>query len=140
MDFLGTIRLVNYLRSEIKKGNKEPNVSSAALFEDDVYLKPVLEDDALLYSLDDLAEEVETTNGKTSSEQRIMELQEELENLRNQFSEYRLAVQNSMSEELSKADDSVEAQKNGPRAQTKGKIEEADADYFTSYSFNGSSL
>ncbi|RAO65264.1 uncharacterized protein BHQ10_001276 [Talaromyces amestolkiae] len=134
LDFLGTIRLVNYLRSEIKKGNKEPSVSSSALFDDDAYLKPVLDDDALLYSLDDLTDDVEVEDGKAPSEKRILELQEELEKLKNQFSEYRLAVQKSLGEQLASV--SVDDSAAGPGAPKKGKIEEADADYFTSYSFN----
>lgn len=128
--------MVNYLRSEIKNGNKDPSISSPALFEDDIYLKPVLDDDALLYSLDDLTDEVEVEDGKESNEKRILELQEELEKLKNQFSEYRLAVQKSLGEQL--AGVSVDDNTAGGRVPKKGKIEEADADYFTSYSFNGS--
>lgn len=124
------------MRSEIKKGNREPSISSSALFNDDVYLKPVLDDDALLYSLDDLTDDVEVEDGKVPNEKRILELQEELEKLKNQFSEYRLAVQKSLGEQL--ADVSIDENAAGPGAPKKGKIEEADADYFTSYSFNGS--
>lgn len=82
------MKLVNYIRSEVKKGNRSPDVSSKSLFEDDIYLKPVLEDDALLYSLEDLEDEPETVdggvhvaNGRSSAEKRIIELQEELERL-----------------------------------------------------------
>lgn len=123
------------MRSEINKGNKEPSVSSSALFDDDVYLKPVLDDDALLYSLDDLTDQVEVEGGEESNEKRILELQEELEKLKIQFSEYRLAVQKSLGEQLVGV--SVDDNATGSGVPKKGKIEEADADYFTSYSFNG---
>ena len=96
----------------------------------------MLDDDALLYNLDDLTDEPQGGNADQSSETRISELQEELENLRNQFSEYRLAVQKSMSEQLHGADDSIDEKSTGPGVHGKGKIEQADADYFTSYSFN----
>jgi type I protein arginine methyltransferase len=86
--------------------------------------------------LDDLTDETEGENAGQSSEKRILELQEELENLRNQFSEYRLAVQKSMGEQLNGADDSINDKVVGVPG--KGKIEQIDADYFTSYSFNGS--
>ena len=65
------------MRSEIKKGNREPSISSSALFNDDVYLKPVLDDDALLYSLDDLTDDVEVEDGKAPNEKRILEQKKE---------------------------------------------------------------
>lgn len=138
LDYLGSVRLVNYLRSEIQKGNKEPSVSAASLFDDDAYLKPVLEDDALLYSLDDLTDEREIEDSQKPDEKRILELQEELEKLKLQFSEYRIAVQKSLGEQL--AGQSTDEQPTQLEKPKKGKIEEADADYFTSYSFNGSLL
>lgn len=86
--------MVNYVRTQVKKGNNTPDVSSKSNFEDDVYLKPVLEDDALLYSLDDLADEQgEDAVPATETNRQVLELQENLERLQNQFSEYRLAVQ-----------------------------------------------
>ena len=47
------IKLVNYIRSEAMAGNA-PDVSKIAAFQDEHYLKPVLADDALLYSLHDV--------------------------------------------------------------------------------------
>ena len=47
-------KLVNYIRSEVKVGKGKPDVSSKSAFEDDRYLLPTLEDDALLYSLQDV--------------------------------------------------------------------------------------
>ena len=45
---------MNYIRSEVKRGNNTPDTSSKQLFEAQGYLQPVLEDDALLFSLGDL--------------------------------------------------------------------------------------
>ncbi|WPG99991.1 Hypothetical protein R9X50_00281500 [Acrodontium crateriforme] len=63
LDFYQTIKLVNYIRSEVANGNasatKLPNVSDPSLWADDKYLQPALEDDALLFSLDELLEESE---------------------------------------------------------------------------------
>lgn len=140
MDFIGTIKLVNYIRSQVKSGNKSPDVSSSKVFESDEYLKPVLDDDALLYSLDDIddvndVEEQPQTINASATDSRVLELQEELERLQIQFSEYRLAVQKSMEEQLSEEDEKLV--KAGPSTRDIGKIEDADSDYFSSYSFNG---
>ncbi|BDD57107.1 hypothetical protein MAP00_002501 [Monascus purpureus] len=140
LDFMGTVKLVNYIRSQVKAGNMSPDVSSKEVFEDDVYLKPVLEDDALLYSLDDVDSEGDAeakpseTSGAAGAEHRILELQEELERLQDQFSQYKIAVQRSMEEQLSKEDEKLASA--GPSAKTLKKIEDADSDYFSSYSFN----
>ncbi|RAK71033.1 protein arginine methyltransferase RmtB [Aspergillus fijiensis CBS 313.89] len=138
LDFLGTIKLVNYIRSQVKQGNMSPDVSSKDKFDDELYLMPVLEDDALLYSLDDIDEEAPDAAGETDAERRVIELQEDLERLQTQFSEYRDAVQKSMEEQLSKEDEKLKTSPNAPSARrTTSKIEEADADYFVSYSYNG---
>ncbi|PYH45530.1 protein arginine methyltransferase RmtB [Aspergillus saccharolyticus JOP 1030-1] len=138
LDFLGTIKLVNYIRSQVKQGNMSPDVSSKDKFDDELYLMPVLEDDALLYSLDDIDEEEPEAAGSTDAERRVIELQEDLERLQTQFSEYRDAVQKSMEEQLSKEDEKLKADPSAPAARrATSKIEEADADYFVSYSYNG---
>ncbi|OQD77853.1 hypothetical protein PENDEC_c002G02581 [Penicillium decumbens] len=136
LDFLDTIKLINYVRSEVKAGNKTPDVSSKAKFADDAFMKPVLEDDALLYSLDDIAEdeEAEAAPGN-EAERRVIELQEDLERLQTQFSEYRLAVQQSLADQLTKEDEKLEPGASVKRTPA-DKIGEADEDYFTSYSYN----
>ena len=48
---------MNYIRSEIKRGRTNLDISSKQLFCDDLYLLPVLKDDAVLFSLGDLEEE-----------------------------------------------------------------------------------
>ncbi|KAL4897222.1 S-adenosyl-L-methionine-dependent methyltransferase [Aspergillus ambiguus] len=134
LDFLDTIKLVNYIRSQVKEGNTSPDVSSKDKFADDVYLKPVLEDDALLYSLDDIDDEAPAPAG-TEAERRVIELQEDLERLQTQFSEYRIAVQKSMEDQLSKEDEKLAT--SGPSKRSEAKANEAESDYFTSYSGNG---
>lgn len=132
LDFLDTIKLVNYVRSEVRAGNTKPDVSSKDIFQDEIYMRPVLEDDALLYSLDDLSEaEGEGETSASNAEKRVLELQEQLERLQGQFSEYRLAVQKSLDDQLSKEDDSKASTQ-----KTTDRLQEADADYFTSYSYN----
>ncbi|KAF7714577.1 Ribosomal protein arginine N-methytransferase [Penicillium ucsense] len=136
LDFLDTIKLVNYVRSEVKAGNLSPDVSTKEKFADDAYLKPVLEDDAVLYSLDDITEEQnEQTLPGTEAERKVLELQEELERLQTQFSEYRLAVQKSLDDQLNQEDKKLEPGENAKRP-VKDRLEDADTDYFTSYSYN----
>lgn len=135
MDFIGTIKLINYIRTQVKAGNTSPDVSSKKKFDDDAYMKPALEDDALLYSLDDIEDDEAEAAGGSDAERRVIELQEDLERLQSQFSEYRLAVQQSMEEQLSQEDSKLTS--SGPSAKAVDKIEEADSDYFSSYSYNG---
>lgn len=59
LDFYGTIQLVNYVRSRAKEGVRDVDVSEKGSWEDEKFLQPVLEEDALLFSLDELVEEVE---------------------------------------------------------------------------------
>ncbi|MCJ1477389.1 hypothetical protein MMC13_006060 [Lambiella insularis] len=54
LEFLEMIKLVNYIRTEAKRGVNNPEVFHKRQFEDDQYLQPVLDDDAVLYSLDEL--------------------------------------------------------------------------------------
>ena len=54
LDFLDVVKLVNYIRSEVKVGVEKPDVSAKSRFQDEQYLLPVLEDDALLWNLHDI--------------------------------------------------------------------------------------
>ncbi|KAL3482312.1 S-adenosyl-L-methionine-dependent methyltransferase [Aspergillus californicus] len=136
LDFLDTIKLVNYIRSQVKDGNLTPDISSKDKFQDDIYLQPVLEDDALLYSLDDIEDEESGNAGGTQAERQVVELQEELERLRIQFSEYRNAVQKSMDEQLTKEDEKLDPGQSS-EARAAKRVEEIDLDYFSSYAYNG---
>ncbi len=65
LDFYSTIKLVNYIRMAVKNGNAPdlPDLASPAVWSDNTYLKPTLEDDALLYSLGDVVDfSVEVTD------------------------------------------------------------------------------
>lgn len=45
---------MNYIRSEVQSGKEKPDTSDPALWTDDKYMQPALDDDALLFSLDDI--------------------------------------------------------------------------------------
>ena len=73
-------------------------------FEDDKFLKPVLEDDALLISLDDLPElpsanaTSKDTEPSTNLVTRVSELEEELRRIQSQFDSYRSTVEETLDE------------------------------------------
>ena len=54
LGILETVKLVNYVRQQVAMGKARDLDLSSASFLDDQYLKPVLEDDPLLYSLEDV--------------------------------------------------------------------------------------
>ena len=158
LDFYGAVKLVNYLRSEFLGGKTKPQVLSKAVFEDDKYLKPVLEDDALLIGLDDVIGETSgdrpttnghedgaVTNGKVDGTlSRIAELEGELQRLQSQFLEYRETVKRTLDDRWSEKEDTQLSHSNG--VDSSAPVEEAsgtstkrddDSHYFTSYSYNG---
>ncbi|CAH0043952.1 unnamed protein product [Clonostachys solani] len=103
LDFYGAIKLVNYVRYQVQQGQSLPAEITLAELEHERYLKPVLENDALLFSLDDVLEadqsEDNSSLGAASANAlltRNKELEEELEAIRNQFTNYRLAVEQTL--------------------------------------------
>lgn len=145
LDFLQTIKLVNYIRSEVKQGRSPTTISDGAVFDNDEYLKPVLEDDALLYSLDEVTgNDVDDSAGQSldasNATAQVNELREELERLQVQFAEYQLQVQRSfLDDESAKLAADQKSAREAPEAAPVGKKPdeaEDDAGYFSSYSYN----
>ncbi|KIV79927.1 hypothetical protein PV11_07466 [Exophiala sideris] len=136
LDFLGLIKLVNYIRAEVQAGNTRPDISSKSVFEDDKYLKPVLQEDALLFSLDDVFED--STGPATAPADEVEQLREQLEALQSQFAAYREQVQTALLDRLD--DSTVSGAKAGPSTSNakseKQAAETYDKDYFHSYSYN----
>ena len=140
------MRLINYIRSEVKLGNTKPDVSSPALFEDDRYLKPVLEDDALLYSLDDIDDNEggpELTRDHVRSQTEVEGLRDELSRLQSQFAAYREQVQKSLHHQINSDNPvatfgSSKAAIAAPAASRERSQPNGDreAGYFESYSYN----
>jgi predicted RNA methylase len=104
LDFHGAVKLVNYVRSQVKEKQTLPKEISRSDFEDDRYLQPVLENDALLFTLDEILEDEEAVAAATGAGEapstelssRNRELEAELEALRGQFANYRLAVEQTL--------------------------------------------
>ena len=112
-------------------------MSTKTTFQDDKYLQPVLEDDALLFCLDDLIDAEGFEPAETSpqdSARRVDELQEQLAALQSQFTDYRATVEKTLDERWTANDDSATSndQRNKPDPE-----KEIDDSYFNSYSYNG---
>lgn len=158
LDFYDAVRLVNYIRSEVKAGKPKPEIVSKQAFQDDKYLQPVLEDDALLFNLDEILEEQAGEGASTTAHgesgvngdgdhgtiNRVDELKAELQRLQAQFLDYRQAVKKTLDEGLDVKDDSLAestspaaASKAGQQKDGKGNKPVDDSHYFVSYSYNG---
>ena len=145
LEDLDLIKLVNYIRTHVKAGNIKPDISSKSCFEGDIYLKPVLEGDALLYSLDDVFDS-ESAHVKNPLQVEVDALREQLSQLQSQFTAYRIDVQESLLQNLNS--DPTHANANGdltkPSSSTQRKdqlrnnnvstIVTPDSSYFSSYS------
>lgn len=100
LDFLGTVRLVNFVRQSTHDGARLPEIISAEHISDDRFFKPVIEDDALIMALTELdigsdAQSVlqEELQSKSSRE---AQLEDDLEKVKAQFASYRLAVEQTL--------------------------------------------
>lgn len=147
------IKLVNYIRNEVRWGNKTPDLSSKSLFDDDQYLQPILEDDALLYSLDDINECIETRelptrngNSKISSSEddgagtvgRVVELEKTLHRLQQEYRNYRETVDKTLNHRWHSTEDaSFSANRAAKSINGTPLLQDNDSYYFSSYSTNG---
>lgn len=113
------------------------NISSALV--DEKYLHPVLEDDPLLYAMDessDDGDEVGFKGDHVSAEKRAKELEEQLEKLKGEFAEYKEMVGRNFAETLKErmhVDDVPGKGKETTNGEVWKKEREDDSHYFTSY-------
>lgn len=145
------IKMINYIRSEVQHGNETPDLSSREAFQEERYLKPFLEQDALLYSLDDVIGPLDQvapaaingTPGESSwkedmARNQIAELQEELHRLQKQFSAYRETVDQTLENRWNNEETGMADARNGlAQSGIKPAPRDDDTHYFSSYSFNG---
>lgn len=128
-----------------------PNTSSKEIFGDEKYLRPVIEDDALLYSLDDLdsvepSEAVNQYLGQDRSQQgpdsgllaRVAELEAELCSLHMKMTDYRETVAKVLDDRWASAEvDQYPKAQLSKGGQTTAPLRDNDSHYFKSYSYNG---
>lgn len=131
---------MNFIRSEVKAGNKPTKFDSAVSFSDDRYLQPVLEDDAVLFSIDDLptsdhAEEPPLPSVEPTSHSETPDLEQQLRTLKVEYEQYRNQV-DSILEKRWSSDDSVAAGSSKQPGNQPSKQDRIDDGYFDSYSYN----
>jgi len=149
LDYLGLVKLVNYVRSQTRRGiqGNHLEINDESMFQDDQYLLPVLEDDALLYSLGDI-DEHEVPNGRSPGQptsdaspeakalSRIVELEEQLRELQRNFKDYKETVDETLEKRWDSGDSNDEPLRS--RADVKrDSAPDEDQHYFHSYSYNG---
>lgn len=139
LDFYGCIKLVNFVRQRVKQGQEIPEHISEEDIADEQLLKPVLENDALLFNLDEVLEaggEKDTAELYDPSKKLLAHnktLEEELEAVRTQFANYRLAVEQTLDKRWG---DDTEP---GPSKSLEEKKDNPDY-YFESYAAHGMAL
>lgn len=128
----------NPVRQRVHEGKETPSDISASDLADDSLLKPVLEDDALILCLDDLPEPVsekpKDTDERASLLQTNAELRAELESLNKQFSNYRLAVQQTLDQRWQADEETPNAAKDSNKSAEPKK--DSSEYYFESYAHN----
>ncbi|WYZ37427.1 hypothetical protein EsH8_II_000933 [Colletotrichum jinshuiense] len=141
LDFFGTVKLVNFVRQHTHDGAALPEAITAEDVSDDRFLKPVIEDDALIMSLTELdLDDDESPGGAQQAAQsassRETQLEEELERLKAQFANYRTAVEQTLDQRW--GDDAALAPKSEkPRDEDdKGVRKDESQYYWESYAAN----
>ncbi|KAF7729840.1 hypothetical protein EC973_003574 [Apophysomyces ossiformis] len=158
LDFYQTIRMINYIRHQVLT---HPDLATTKSFtitgsepflENDEFLKPVLENDALLFAFEELeiaddmeepvreqminAKQIDLSNVQpaTDLERQLLQLlqqnQTQVKILEEQFNDYKAMVKRTFFDNI--ADDTPM----GPSDEPKGLVDEGNY-YFNSYASNG---
>lgn len=134
LDEYGLIKLINYVRRQVLKGVASPDVSCKTIFDRDEYLRPVLENDAVLYSLGDVLVEA-----RPAATNEIEQLRDELTALKASYAAYKEDVR-KQSDLVLETTTSPATRATGPATTLAEAIRKPDTaediDYFHSYSFN----
>ncbi|KAI1644277.1 S-adenosyl-L-methionine-dependent methyltransferase [Daldinia loculata] len=147
LDFHGCVKLVNFIRQRVHEGLSVTEDISWSDIDHEQYLKPVLDDDAVILGLFDLPElkpAVQNSNGDSGENaalvdgllKRNSELQEELARVKTQFDSYRVAVQQTLDERWGDVDqaeaESAAAVKAG-KGKEAGEKKDDSQSYWESY-------
>ena len=139
LDFLESVKLVNYIRKQSAKGTAVKTVDSKAEFESDEYLQPTLEDDALLFSLDEVMDSADDSVEPESLANDAQELQQRISDLEAQFANYRSEVAKTLDERwgVSQEGPSADGDWNARSSADQLSLQKYDQGYFETYSYNG---
>lgn len=149
LDTFGMIKLINYVRCQVVQGLFRPDLLPKNFLEGDEYLKPVMEDDALLYSIDDIFDYCEQQdkslpNGSAEprlSHDEVQDLLRQNKQLREQAIYYRSALQKTYLENLELKERplpplSEQGNSHEAVANLTGDVTGDDSHYFSSYAYN----
>jgi hypothetical protein len=145
LDFIETIKFINYIRSEAQKGNNNPKIEKTA-FAADEYTRSPLDEDPLLWSLDDLPDADEPAGEaaphNAADLARIAQLEDAIQRLQEVHLHHGEMIQRIMAETSSES----ESDKKATTAKPKKVVEETevkdpneargDNGYFSGYSYN----
>ncbi|KAK9237672.1 S-adenosyl-L-methionine-dependent methyltransferase [Lipomyces kononenkoae] len=156
LDFFGKVKLINYIRAQVKAGI-QPELNRPELFlENSQYLKPTMQDDALLFGIqdDDSEEEEDDPDAIYEKEQlaevareygdKVKVLQSQLKDLQLQFDEYKDIVRTVLNRDFDSDTGSESSSRSSSPARrsgssSKGKSKQSangDDHYFESYAYN----
>ncbi|KAI1382756.1 S-adenosyl-L-methionine-dependent methyltransferase [Hypoxylon trugodes] len=144
LDFHGCVKLVNFIRQRVHEGLSVTEDISWSDIDHEQYLKPVLDDDAVILGLFDLPElkpvapTQDGSNGDLVDDllKRNNELQEELARVKTQFDSYRVAVQQTLDErwgDVDQAEAESAAAKSAGKEKGGEKKEDESKYYWESY-------
>lgn len=144
LDFHGCVKLVNYIRQRAHEGLPVTEDISKSDIDDDQYLKPVLDDDAVIIGIFDLPDVV-PENAPSSQGQdatlvddllkRNAELQADLAQVTAQFERYRITVSETLDQRWGDVDQ-AEAGSSASSSSKGKKPEDASKYYWESYAGN----
>ncbi|PHH51466.1 Protein arginine N-methyltransferase 3 [Ceratocystis fimbriata CBS 114723] len=144
LDFHGAVKLSNYVRLKAQEGNATLGNISVDDLNDDIYLKPVLDNDGLLMSLDEILDEDDEANAELNTSppsdipvaqllKKNALLEEQLGKLTEQFASFRQTVAETLDKRwgddvTSENPDKTKNVKSGPAIP-----QSIDNNYFESY-------
>lgn len=158
LDEIGLIKLVNYVRSESRRIDGLPDLSSRLFLQGDEYLKPTMADDAVLYSLSELASDSATVTKqeavgtdsysilykKTEQEMRLWQkAKEEMLHMKAQMADFLKNSQATFDQlqdkrwEVSQAFSELPIKEIHPHLIGQSKEDDDDAYYFSWYNYSG---
>ncbi|KAL8803756.1 MAG: hypothetical protein Q9182_002966 [Xanthomendoza sp. 2 TL-2023] len=155
LETYGMIKLINYAREQVSQGLYRPDASPQDFLEGDRYMKPFMEDDALLYSVDDIFDvttqqahdlmngSVSKSVNQTLCSEEVQDLLKQNEQLREQVLYYRKAYQESYLKTLepeSNVNRPSQQSADGACSAVPVKENDYDSHYFTSYDHFGQLL
>ncbi|KAK2603930.1 Ribosomal protein arginine N-methyltransferase rmt3 [Conoideocrella luteorostrata] len=129
LDFFGAVKLVNYIRHHVQNNSALPKQILPEDIEDERYLKPVLENDAVIFSLDEILESLGNLDTADAPASELLarnkSLEAELESIRESFANYRLTVEQTLDQRWGVDD--------GPTTPLQSKKKDSSGYYFESY-------